>query len=408
MRVLLTHPGRQYSHHLAEALRDRGMLAGYWTGVPAVNPEEAGLIHELMARLSPQPTLELPAHQVRHCYVAPITRRLAGLLLPRPHAVAWEHRSFAWFDRWAARRLPAEALDAVVCYENAALDTFQGAKESGVVTVLDAASFHHGWQDAFFDPEEPDRAHRAITRRKDREIALADHVLTVSEFARASYLDAGVPPEKVTAVPLGADLSIFSPQRPSSPPDSGPFIFIFAGYADRRKGVDVLLEASERLATELEREHRIWFAGHRDDRLFRQTAAPVEPLGYLERKALARAFQRADCLVLPSRHDSFGMVVVEAMAAGLPAIVSEHVGAREAVTEGETGWTVPPEDSDLLAERMAWCVEHRPEVRELGRRAVEAARAYTWEAYRDRVVRVLETVVRAYRPRETGVPGNDD
>lgn len=407
MRILVTHPGRQHSHRLVEALRERGMLAGYWTGVPAVDPHDAGPFHRLAARLSPQPTLGLPDRRVRHCYVAPITRRLGTRLLSRPQAVWWEHRSFAWFDRWAAGGLPLGSLDAVVCYENAALETFRRAKETDVVTVLDAASFHHSWQDAFYEPKESDRAHRAITRRKDREVELAGHVLTVSEFARESYLDAGVPPDRVTAVPLGADLSLFTPQRSSRRSNCGPFTFIFAGYADRRKGADVLLKASERLDARMDRHHRVRFAGHRDERLFRGTAAPVEPLGYLDRQGLAGAFRQADCLVLPSRHDSFGMVVVEAMAAGIPAMVSDHVGAKEAVREGETGWIVPPEDPKALADRMAWCIEHRREVRETGRRAAEAAGAYTWEAYRDRVADVLESVIRECVKPEPAPRGTD-
>ena len=393
MNVLVTHPGRQHSHQLAVALQDRTALAGYWTGVPAADPSKMGPVGTLLARISPQPTVGLPARLVRHNVIMPVVRRLAEAVFAPPRVVDLRHRAVAWFDVWAAHRLPPN-LDAVVAYENGARDTFRAAKKRGVTTILDAASFHHGWQDAFFDPVESASAHRRINERKEEEIQLADHVLTVSELARQSYIDGGVPPDRVTSVPMGADLSDFTPRRTDTTTSSDPFTFLFAGHADRRKGVDLLLDASARLAQDPGISHRVQFAGGRDEALFDGTQAPIERLGYLNRRDLAEAFRQADCLVLPSRHDSFGRVVVEALATGLPVLVSEHVGAREVVEKGSTGWVVSAEDVDALADRMRWCIEHPDEVRAMRDAAIESARDYSWTAYRNRVVEVIEEVVR--------------
>jgi glycosyltransferase involved in cell wall biosynthesis len=297
----------------------------------------------------------------------------------------------AWFDRWCATQLLDE-LDAIVCYENAALHTFQAAKEGGITTILDAASFHHQWQDAVYEPVETEDAHARINARKDREIALADHVLTVSELARGSYVEAGLPPERVTSVPMGADLSAFHPDGEGAKEETEPFTFIFAGQAGRRKGADLLLAASERLDQQ-GIPHRVQFAGSTDDELFVEIDAPVEPLGYLSRPALAAAFRRADCLVLPSRHDSFGRVVVEAMATGLPALVSENVGARDVITEETNGWVIPADSADALAVQMQWCVRHPDEAVAMQEAAVEAAEDFTWTAYRKRVTTVIDAIL---------------
>ena len=200
MRILVTHPGRQHSHELARALHERTQLVGYWTGVPAADPVTKGALYTLLARLSPQPTLGLPDEVVRHNVVMPLVRRVAETVFDSPPATDWRHRAAAWFDAWAARRMPAN-LDAVVCYENGARETFRAAKKQGATTILDAASFHHAWQDAFYEPVESDAVHRRINARKDDEVELADHILTVSELARESYMDAGVPPERVTSTP---------------------------------------------------------------------------------------------------------------------------------------------------------------------------------------------------------------
>jgi glycosyltransferase involved in cell wall biosynthesis len=139
--------------------------------------------------------------------------------------------------------------------------------------------------------------------------------------------------------------------------------------------------------------HRLWFAGDVDDDLFGDVPPTVARLGYLGREALVRAMQEADVLVLPSRHDSFGRVVVEGMATGLPALVSAHVGAKEVITEGESGWVVPAADADALADQMQWCVTHPDAVADMQESAVATAQDYTWTAYRERVVECLDRVL---------------
>jgi glycosyltransferase involved in cell wall biosynthesis len=167
---------------------------------------------------------------------------------------------------------------------------------------------------------------------------------------------------------------------------------LFVGHAGRRKGTDTLLAASKSLY-EADVPHQVQFAGDADDVLFEEAPPTVERLGYLDREALVSAMQRADALVLPSRHDSFGRVVVEAMATGLPALISEHVGAKEVVTDGESGWRVPANDVEALAERMQWCANHPRQVASMQEAAVADARDYTWKEYRRRVVRCLERVL---------------
>ena len=391
MNVLIAHPGRQHAHQLALALHQNEALYGFWTGVPTADPETKGPLYRAIAHLSPQPTVALPGEKVRHNYVVPLARRINQRLWTDERRADWQHRVLAWFDRWVARRLPHD-LDAVICYESSARETFRVAKERGATTILDAASFHHEWQDDVYEPKESELVHRRINARKDEEIRLADHILTVSELARDSYVEAGVPPERVTSVPMGADLSAIYPDGEGADDESGPFTFIFAGQAGRRKGADLLLAASERLDRQ-EIPHRVQFAGSTDDQLFAETDAPVERLGYLSRPALATAFRRADCLVLPSRHDSFGRVVVEAMATGLPVLVSKNVGAKQAIDEGKNGWVIPAGDVEALARHMQWCEENCEKVRFMKSAAVDTAQEYTWYTYRKRVRGGVQDVV---------------
>ena len=104
-------------------------------------------------------------------------------------------------------------------------------------------------------------------------------------------------------------------------------------------------------------------------------------------------YRGADCFVLPSRHDSFGMAVLEAMACGLPAIVSEMVGASEAIEEGRNGWTVPLADVPALTRRMAWCVENRAALAAMRPAARAAAERYSWERYGETLMAAMAGIL---------------
>lgn len=393
-RILITHSNRQHSHQLAQALHERTWLVGYWAGVPSRSPEEATAIDRLVARFSDNDPLPIPGARIRQCYVEPIVNNLIRRVLPPERAVYWAHQAGYWFDAWAARTLrrTRPQANAVIGYENAALRTFVEARRQGLVTILDAASFHHAGQDRFYDYIEPEAVHAAITRHKDRELALAEHIFTVSEFARESYLAAGVAPDRVTAVPVGCDLQRFEPSAPgNSSAGSGRPTFIYVGHVSERKGIDLLLQASRQLQATC--PHRLQVVGGGGRGIDWKAYPWVEVTGRVHQAEVAERMQAADCFVLPSRHDSFGMVVVEAMASGLPVVVSNHVGAKEAVTPGRSGWILPAEDVEALRERMAWCATHPHEVAAMRDHAVADARRYSWAAYRSRVTEAVDEVV---------------
>ena len=388
--IAVTHPGRQHVHQLLYALQSNSIPFHFWTGLPSAASKTRGVLYRLALSISPHEPLDIPGQSVSHFFLDPIVRRFTRVVCSPATAIRWQHRSDNWFDRWCASRLGTVEADAVICYENAALHTFRAARGRGMTTILDAASFHHAWQDRHYDYPESDSAHARINAHKDQEIEHADHILTVSELARQSYIEGGVSPERVTAIPVGCDLSRFALSDQEDHDLEEPLTFIFAGHVGHRKGIDTVLKASAQLQ-EAGQTHRLWIAGGGDPDVPWNLAPHAERLGRLPQSELATRFQQADCLVLPSRHDSFGMVVVEAMATGCPAIVSEQTGAKEAITEGESGWVIPAEDVDALYDQMRWCIDNVEEVRSMAPSAHAAAQEYTWDRYRNRVASFLKT-----------------
>jgi len=111
--------------------------------------------------------------------------------------------------------------------------------------------------------------------------------------------------------------------------------------------------------------------------------------GWHEHDELPAAMNAADLLVLPSVADAFGLVLVEAMACGLPVLACDAHGPRTIVEAGETGWLVPPDDEDALADAIVAAVEDGAERRRRGGLAYERSRArYAWPALAERLARV--------------------
>jgi glycosyltransferase involved in cell wall biosynthesis len=269
--------------------------------------------------------------------------------------------------------------------EISARDTFRASRDRNLLRVLDAPSLHPAAQDRLHGTADSPRLHRAIRRVKDEEIALADRILTVSQLARDTYLEAGIPSEKVHAVPLGADLELFRPPAGGrSPCAERPVRFLFAGATIERKGFDLLLAALDRVAERGGRFELRLVGPSSDDRWRRRAWA--SSAGSVDQAGLAEEMRRADLLVLPSRNDSYGMVVAEALATGLPALVSTMVGAKDLIEEGVSGWVVPVEDVEALAARLLESSQQPDVLSGMGEAARRSAESATWDGYSTRLV----------------------
>jgi glycosyltransferase involved in cell wall biosynthesis len=168
-----------------------------------------------------------------------------------------------------------------------------------------------------------------------------------SEWAKASAVDDyGVDPDRVTVNPPGVDTDLWSPGTPGERRD-GPVRILFVGGDFRRKGGDVLLDWFRRArpaGTELHLVTR-----ERVDPAPGVTIhAGVEP----NSERLVGLYRASDVFVLPSRAECFGIATVEAMATGLPVVVTDVGASREIVAEGENGHLVRPGRPDELGEAL--------------------------------------------------------
>jgi glycosyltransferase involved in cell wall biosynthesis len=277
---------------------------------------------------------------------------------------------------WAARQLPSIQPRLGYAFSEVALETLRWCRDHGIATVLDSASggirdFHEvlvaeyaRWCDS-----RP-RGHpiTAMVDRVEEEYRLADRIRAASTFTRDTIVAAGVPGDKVSIVRYPMDLGRF-PLRAIDRTGTGPLRICYVGAIALHKGFPYLLRAARKFGPSRLSVRLVGGTVDRESRtLLARERAGLDVTDGASRDVVAELHQ-CDILVHPSLHDGFGYVVPEAMAAGLPVIVTDRTGAADWVREGETGWIVPARDVDALAKAIDEALVDRSRLAEMGRAA---------------------------------------
>jgi glycosyltransferase involved in cell wall biosynthesis len=206
-------------------------------------------------------------------------------------------------------------------------------------------------------------ARGALQRLLIDPIGGADAIVAIGNSAEQDYRRR-FPESRVYNIPYACDLSEFEAAA-ASRVNAGMCRFLFVGQMIERKGVDVLLKAFENLVQEgrgielhlVGREGDLpeWLASLQSD-----TRAQIVYHGFRQPNELPKLFGQADVFVLPSRHDGWGVVVNQALGAGMPVITTTAAGAgRDLVTDCVNGMHVPPNDVGALTAAMRSLVSNQ-------------------------------------------------
>jgi glycosyltransferase involved in cell wall biosynthesis len=190
-----------------------------------------------------------------------------------------------------------------------------------------------------------------------------DTIFINSEQYRQSWIDRGIDPAKLKILPRGLDTELFTPAR-SEPAfwskfgcDGSDVRLLYVGRISKEKDLDMLVHAFR----DLRRDNvpvQLSIVGHGP---FSEALAELIPeacfTGYLTGKELATAYASADLFVFPSTTDTFGNVIIEAQAAGLPVVVSDLGGPKELVEDGIDGLITKARDVNDFASAIRRLVE---------------------------------------------------
>lgn len=279
----------------------------------------------------------------------------ASKLFSNFRAESIRFRLHSWTDHFARRRmLPGDHVLSSYGYANAC---FQFARAHGGKTFLDAGNSHpenfwtilseelRRWQSPF----TPVARHHY-----ERSLAMLEHtdyILAPSSFVANSFLERGFSPDRIFRGFYPVDLRLFTP--PEIPrPKHRPLTIISTGRLSLRKGTPYMLEAFR----SIRRQHpsvRFLLTEEVETNAIpiveRYADLPIHWAPTLPHAQLAERLRTADIFVLPSLEEGFVQTAAEAIACGLPVVLTPNTGTADLVIPGVNGETVPIRDSNAIA-----------------------------------------------------------
>ena len=296
------------------------------------------------------------------------------------------------FDKWASKRV--FKAKGFYGWSSMSLFTIKQLRKMGVPTFIDRGSVEIKAQkrileDAFRNEGvKTNVIGEKLLNRIYEEENIVDFIVFPSSFPKASYLEAGFPESKLKTNGLGVDLKRFKPKIEY---DSNKFRVMFMGLLSIRKGVHFLLRAWRKLGLKnaelvlvgtLEKYSRGIILNEL------RIANNVVFLGGIDNPEVK--YRECDVFILPSIEDGFGQVVIEAMACGLPVIITENVGAKDCVRSGVDGLIIEPFSVDSICESILFFYNNPDKIQEMGRNGSIQAQNFTWEKYQERFIKLFE------------------
>lgn len=159
--------------------------------------------------------------------------------------------------------------------------------------------------------------------------------------------------------------------------DKEKIIFVTIGYIEERKGQDLLVEAINKLPLSLINYAEFWLVGQSSSLMAQRLKSELKNIpqiimkGTVDREGINNILNEADVLICPSREDPMPTVAAEAMMHEVMCLVSDITGTAEYICDGKDGLIFESENTDALSRKIAWCIQNRQILQDMGKRARE-------------------------------------
>jgi glycosyltransferase involved in cell wall biosynthesis len=259
-------------------------------------------------------------------------------------------------------------------------------KNRGIPVILDIPIAPSLYGEQLYQTGKADflRGSTQIQDLEQQAISEADLIIAPSEFVAGVIRQMGVCEDRITIIEFGVkELVAKSEITKSSIARKSGIDYCFFGNINRRKGVPELLEA---WSDPEFKEDRLHLCGRVNldvkDKLKRSTASSIFTPGFV---APFEYMKTCDVFVLPSWLEGSAKAVYEAMACGLPSIVTHSTGSI--VRDGVDGFVIDAGDVESLRDRMLWFKCNPEQIRVMGDAAKKRAKEFTWESYASKVIK---------------------
>lgn len=403
MKVILSHAGKQHAYQVAKSLHELGYLAKFYTSSYISNRALQRWLLAQGNRFWTRRFVEglhgtVVDSNWRFEIKELVLRKLQGKSAAVQQAVY--DRDVA-FDGYVAKKLKKSGAAIYWGFQGSSWFSLQAANDRGKVSICELATahvvaakrilgeevkLHPEWADSIDNLVFP----AAYEQRLVEEPHTASIVVSASDFTTQTLLEDGIPLGKVVQLPLGFEVQ-HVPYQELYQTDitNRPLRLLYAGTITQRKGIKYLLEAVGQISKSEVSLHLIGGIQGSGKALENYKSLftyhlPVDQL------SLFKQYQQYDALVLPSIFEGFGLVIVEALAAGLPVITTSHTFGPNIIQEGKNGYLIPVRDVPALVIALQKLrALNADQYLQMRLAARQSALAYSWDQYRTRLQQFL-------------------
>lgn len=402
--IWLTHPfGNANVRAVLKGFDENNLLEFFWTTI-GLSSGKLNSIDHLKRRLFTLKKAQIRSYPSREI-IRHFSQKINFQWLIR-HEVGWASVDQVWrsLDRSVALNLKkAKKLPSLVYhYEDGACETFRVAKSKGIRCIYDlpigywkkadrVIDYEKNHNPEFFGMMEGGGDSLEKKERKEEEILLADRIIACSPFVRESLITEGVPAEKIFQVQFGSP-TVSESKLTRSMDLHRKIRLLFVGRIDQRKGIGYLWRVLKN--NHWGKSYTLHMIG-----VMPKNQEPIRPYCDLfthqnscSKEEVLRQMREADLLVLPTLFEGQALVILEAMASGIPVLTTTASGASEVIREGIDGWIIPSHNENALAERLETILKDREQLPEMGISAAQRARSYSWESYGKEIVKICNGI----------------
>jgi starch synthase len=285
-------------------------------------------------------------------------------------------------------------------WSGCSLKGLKTAKSERKPAILERGSTHCSWNVEKVSGEykrlglpQSEIASPAEIQYDLKEYQIADRICIPSQFVFNTFLEKGIPEDRLFINPYGVDFDFWSARDDAKQREKASFTFLWVAALMPRKGIAILLDAWRKANLKDARLLLVGGVSKSIKHLLKNLPPSITLIPFMDHKSVRQLMSESHAYVLPSFEEGMARSVLEAGAAGLPVLITEETGATDIFKDGRDGWVVPSGDSDHLAQLLTQIHKCPDLARDMGLSAQNSVRPYTWRAYGERAAIFLKTLL---------------
>ncbi|MBS1645888.1 MAG: glycosyltransferase family 4 protein [Bacteroidetes bacterium] len=397
-KIILSHAGKQHSYYVAKNLLELDMLEKFCTS----SYVREKYLQEYFAKKNnffwTKRFIEgLYGNKVESHWRFEIKYFLAKKFyknLARVESLVYE-----WdvnYDNYMAKRIKNFTADFFWGFQGSSLNTLKAAKDLGKTTICELSTAHITSAKKILDEEcllHPEWAGSIsnlnfpsyFEKRLEEEPFCADYIFAASEFTKKTLVENNIEEKKIIKLPLGVDVSKIVYREKISEVQNRPLKLLYAGMVTQRKGIKYLLEAIKLFSKKDIELHIVGNVfGAKEE--FEKQSTYYTYHRAVSQQELFKKYADFDVLVLPTVFEGFALVIVEAMAAGLPVITTPNCIGADIVDQDKNGYLVPIRNVKALQEAIVSLRnKSNNEFQQMRECARKSALMFSWENHKKNI-----------------------